>query len=508
MPCLYFPSNQKKLPAQTRPRVRRDTGRISYRFFFDLSLIFHRLQKFRSHLINLVFVCVVLFAVVYRYGDRLRALVSPPAPSVTPTALPSESQIKAPPAPPPAPAAPSLNTDSVISLGCAPEANREHYLNISAEAFDAISKQKLKTLPLFEALCYQEGKVYNVLLKRRIAPNPKGIFISYVVPAKIRVDRVRTTPAGPITESFLTEIGFTPEFVKQLKFESLKTYAAELTALRSTQALQILDLTLVSGKEILNSREPAQITLSTMDLVHLSDLKKLMPHSPVIIDVRPAEEFAKGAFPNAINIPYQAVYEPQNLFAPFDEFKSVDRFDPSRIPRPTTGLIIFYGANFFDHAPLRALIWARMLGWKNISWYRGGQAETLGFPVDTPASVPGLQTVSTAQAQKLLQAKGVLVSTLPAAQFAGAKLPNAINATYFSQAYFGYGVRGWPDQFEWNHLPKTRTTPLIFYGEDYFDWFPMRAAMAAKKAGWKYVYWYRGGFLQWQQDEALSSSPR
>lgn len=55
------------------------------------------------------------------------------------------------------------------------------------------------------------------------------------------------------------------------------------------------------------------------------------------------------------------------------------------------------------------------------------------------------------------------------------------------------------DQFALNKLPKDKNAPFIMYCDGTICWKSYKSAVMAIEAGWKNVYWFRGGFPEWKE---------
>jgi rhodanese-related sulfurtransferase len=60
------------------------------------------------------------------------------------------------------------------------------------------------------------------------------------------------------------------------------------------------------------------------------------------------------------------------------------------------------------------------------------------------------------------------------------------------------------DDIDFSKLPDDKYGKIVFYGQDVNDWKAYKATLIAVSAGYKNVYWMRGGIAEWRS-EGLSS---
>lgn len=115
----------------------------------------------------------------------------------------------------------------------------------------------------------------------------------------------------------------------------------------------------------------------------------------------------------------------------------------------------------------------------------------------TPTSLPGAKVISAAEAKALI-AQGVPVYDVRVEdEYKNAHVPSAVSALQGRQCQ-GSGLRPGDDQFALNKLPKDKNAPFIMYCDGTICWKSYKSAVMAIEAGWKDVYWFRGGFPEWK----------
>jgi rhodanese-related sulfurtransferase len=117
----------------------------------------------------------------------------------------------------------------------------------------------------------------------------------------------------------------------------------------------------------------------------------------------------------------------------------------------------------------------------------------------TPTALPGAKVVNAAEAKDLI-AKGVPVYDVRVAEeYQNAHIPGAISVPYVESSAKEVGFDPADDQFALNKLPKDKNAPLVMYCDGTICWKSYKSATMAIQAGWKNVYWFRGGFPEWKE---------
>jgi rhodanese-related sulfurtransferase len=117
----------------------------------------------------------------------------------------------------------------------------------------------------------------------------------------------------------------------------------------------------------------------------------------------------------------------------------------------------------------------------------------------TPTSLPGAKIISAAEA-KMLIAKGVPVYDVRVDdEYKTAHVPSAISVPYKEGSAKEVDFDRGDDQFALNKLPKDKNAPFMMYCDGTICWKSYKSAVMAIEAGWKNVYWFRGGFPEWKE---------
>jgi rhodanese-related sulfurtransferase len=117
---------------------------------------------------------------------------------------------------------------------------------------------------------------------------------------------------------------------------------------------------------------------------------------------------------------------------------------------------------------------------------------------ETPPTLDGA-TVVTAEKVKDLQAKGaVVVDTRVANEYADAHIKGAISVPYKEKSAKAPDFDASQDSWDMSKLPADKGASIVLYCNAGECWKSYKSAKQAVKAGYKNVYWFRGGIPEWK----------
>lgn len=117
----------------------------------------------------------------------------------------------------------------------------------------------------------------------------------------------------------------------------------------------------------------------------------------------------------------------------------------------------------------------------------------------TPTTLPGARIISSSEAQELIT-KGVPVYDVrDEEEYGKGHVPGARSVPYKEGSAKEVGFDPGDDQFALNRLPKDKNAPLVMYCDGTICWKSYKSATVAIQAGWKNIYWFRGGFPEWKE---------
>ena len=117
---------------------------------------------------------------------------------------------------------------------------------------------------------------------------------------------------------------------------------------------------------------------------------------------------------------------------------------------------------------------------------------------DNPATLAGTKVVSVEDVQKL-QAAGVpLIDVRVAAEYADGHLKGSISIPYREKSAKAVNFDAGQDEFAVNKLPADKKAPIVIYCNGPSCWKSYKASVAAIKAGYTSINWFREGVPAWQ----------
>ena len=116
----------------------------------------------------------------------------------------------------------------------------------------------------------------------------------------------------------------------------------------------------------------------------------------------------------------------------------------------------------------------------------------------TPESIPGV-TVVTAETAKSMVEKGVMIIDARVAnEYVEQHIKGAVSVPYKEKSEKSVNYDPSVDSFDVSLLPADKNTPIILYCNAGECWKSYKSSKAAVKAGYKNVYWLRGGIPEWK----------
>lgn len=121
---------------------------------------------------------------------------------------------------------------------------------------------------------------------------------------------------------------------------------------------------------------------------------------------------------------------------------------------------------------------------------------TLGY--FTPRSLAGANVVDAATVARLAAAGAHLIDARNAEEFKAGHLPGAKLVPYVEHSAKAADFDASKDQFDLSQLPTDKAAVLVFNCNGPECWKSYKASVAALKAGYTQVNWFRGGFPEWR----------
>lgn len=120
------------------------------------------------------------------------------------------------------------------------------------------------------------------------------------------------------------------------------------------------------------------------------------------------------------------------------------------------------------------------------------------FAQQTPENLAGVTVVKAEEVQKLMQSGVPVIDTRVANEYADEHIKGARNVPYKEKSAKNTGFDASLDSFDLAKLPGDKRAPVVFYCNAGECWKSYKASVAASKAGYQKVMWFRGGIPEWK----------
>ena len=117
----------------------------------------------------------------------------------------------------------------------------------------------------------------------------------------------------------------------------------------------------------------------------------------------------------------------------------------------------------------------------------------------TPADIPGAKILSAGEVKRMLDRGVPVVDTRVGNEFAESHIRGAINVPYKEHSRKARDFDATQDSFDFAKLPADKGKPIVFYCNSGDCWKSYKATTVALRAGYREVYWFRGGLPEWKK---------
>jgi rhodanese-related sulfurtransferase len=121
------------------------------------------------------------------------------------------------------------------------------------------------------------------------------------------------------------------------------------------------------------------------------------------------------------------------------------------------------------------------------------------FAVDTPNDLAGATLVNAERAKSLIDSGAKVFDVRVATEFVEEHIPGAMNIPYKENSKKEVGFDASQDKFPIEGVGADKNASVLFQCNGPECWKSYKAASLAVKAGFKKVYWFRGGIPEWKQ---------
>ena len=119
------------------------------------------------------------------------------------------------------------------------------------------------------------------------------------------------------------------------------------------------------------------------------------------------------------------------------------------------------------------------------------------WAADTPVTLQGVTVVSADEAKKMFDRGVVMIDTRVASEYAEKTIKGAKSVPYKEKSAKAANFDRSQDQFDLSRLPADKGAPLVFFCNGGECWKSYKGSTLARDAGYKQVYWLRGGMPEW-----------
>jgi rhodanese-related sulfurtransferase len=120
------------------------------------------------------------------------------------------------------------------------------------------------------------------------------------------------------------------------------------------------------------------------------------------------------------------------------------------------------------------------------------------FAEDNPASLAGAKIVAAEEVQKLQAAGALLIDTRVAAEYAEGHIKGSVSIPYREKSAKAANFDASQDEFAIAKLPADKKAAIVIYCNGPSCWKSYKASVAAIKAGYTNINWFRDGVPGWQ----------
>ena len=116
---------------------------------------------------------------------------------------------------------------------------------------------------------------------------------------------------------------------------------------------------------------------------------------------------------------------------------------------------------------------------------------------ETPTTLTGTTVVKAADVKKMLDSGVAVIDTRVAAEYAEKTIKGAKSVPYKEKSAKDVKFDATQDAFDLTKLPADKAAPVVFFCNAGECWKSYKASVAATKAGYTKVNWFRGGVPEW-----------
>lgn len=117
---------------------------------------------------------------------------------------------------------------------------------------------------------------------------------------------------------------------------------------------------------------------------------------------------------------------------------------------------------------------------------------------DTPATLKGAALVGAQDVVKLQSAGAILIDSRIASEYSEGHIKGAINVPYREKSAKDKSFDASQDEWSLDKLPADKGASIVIYCNGPECWKSYKSSVAAIKAGYSNIHWFRDGFPAWK----------
>ncbi|MNL16180.1 thiosulfate:cyanide sulfurtransferase [compost metagenome] len=118
--------------------------------------------------------------------------------------------------------------------------------------------------------------------------------------------------------------------------------------------------------------------------------------------------------------------------------------------------------------------------------------------VDTPSDLAGASLVTAERAKALIDSGAKIYDVRAATEYIEEHIKGSINLPYKENSKKEAGFDSSLDKFKLDDIGSDKNASVIFQCNGAECWKSYKASVIAVKAGYKKVFWFRGGIPEWK----------
>ncbi|HVM81009.1 MAG TPA: rhodanese-like domain-containing protein [Stellaceae bacterium] len=117
---------------------------------------------------------------------------------------------------------------------------------------------------------------------------------------------------------------------------------------------------------------------------------------------------------------------------------------------------------------------------------------------DTPPTLAGATLVNAQEVAKLQAAGAVVIDARVASEYSEGHIKGAVSIPYREKSAKDVGFDQSQDEWAVDKLPADKKASIVLYCNGPECWKSYKSSVAAIKAGYSNIHWFRGGFPEWK----------